>query len=106
MKSLRWLDEDRSWWVAIVLSYVVFALLMFAVFLRNQGNIFVGLDGSYMLAVLKDQATWTTGLFGFGMNPLQGLGDVWMPLNERLFAGYQLPLLVMGVDAAYSAPFQ
>src|SRR5882757_569826 len=105
MKPHRW-SEEFAWRLSIVASLILFAGVMFAAFLRNGGNIFVGLDGSYMLAILKDQGTWMSGVLGFGMNPLQGLGDVWVPLNERLFAGYQLPILMLGVDAAYSAPFQ
>ena len=78
---------------------------MYASFLRNRGHIFAGLDGSYILTLVKDQATWAPRALGFSVNPLQGLGDIWLALNTQLLPGYVIPVQLFGATAVADAEF-
>jgi len=74
----------------VLLHAVSFALLCLVVFSRNEAFLFHGLDGSYMLALARQQLQWTSFEPGFGSNFLQSLGNIWFPLNAHAIPGYAL----------------
>src|SRR5690606_38517639 len=82
------------------------AAFAFFAFTRNVGNLFVGLDGTYMLTIIQQQFPWMPASLGFSGNPLKGLGDMWYPTNTPLIPGYALPEALFGAAAVGEGRFQ
>jgi hypothetical protein len=85
---------------------LLFAGLAFTVFHRNAGNMFVGLDGTYMLTLVARQFDWLPPAIGFAGDPFRGLGDMSFALNARLLPGYFIPALVFGGANVAHVAFQ
>jgi hypothetical protein len=95
----------RSYSLRVLVNLIFFVEVTYVSFLRNRGHIFAGLDGSYILTLVKDQATWAPRALGFSVNPLQGLGDIWLALNTQLLPGYVIPVHIFGAAAIVDAKF-
>ncbi len=75
-----------------VLLYAVLAVAWFgfgilALYL-NRGELFIGLDGSYMRELARRQFEWGLSPFSASMDWFQGVGDVYFPLNFRLLPSF------------------
>ncbi|HYA29682.1 MAG TPA: hypothetical protein VEI95_12750, partial [Acidobacteriota bacterium] len=82
------------------LSFVVFSFLSFKL---NESHLFYGMDGGYMMDLVREQMEWLPLQLGFSNNFLQSLGNVWFPLNAYLTPGYAVSILNGGqVDPALS----
>ena len=57
-------------------------------FQENKYFLFWGLDGSYMLALAKQEFLEEFLRFGLENNFLQGLGNAWFPLNFKILPGF------------------
>ena len=98
---------QRSYRLCVLVNFVCFVGVMYVSFFRNRGHIFAGLDGAYMLTIVKDQPAWDLGGLGFSANLLQGLGDIWFGgMNTQMFPGYVIPARLFGIDAIADAEFQ
>jgi len=87
----------------LVLNFISFVVLSFAAFKFNKSNLFYGLDGSYMMELVREQMEWLTLQAGSSNNFLQSLGNVWFPFNSYLILGYAVSILNAGkVDPALS----
>lgn len=89
----------------LINTIAVTAFALFA-FSRNAGNVFVGLDGTYMLTIVQRQFPWMPLSLGFPGNPLKGLGDIWYPINTPLLPGYIIPVAAFGVEGVGGVHFQ
>ena len=89
-----------------LINTVTIAGFVFFAFSRNAGNLYVGLDGTYMLTIIQHQFPWMPHSLGFAGNPLKGLGDIWYPLNAPLLAGYIIPVAAFGVEGIGEHHFQ
>lgn len=61
----------------------------------NRPNLLHGLDGTYMMTMVRQQADWVPLGAGLTNNFFQSLGNMWFPANMRLIPGY-LASLVLG----------
>jgi hypothetical protein len=102
----RW-NRDRIQqvgWIAANCALLI-AVSMYA-FRRNLGWLFPGGDGSYAIDSFINQTRWTTFSLGFFANPLQGLGDIQLPINTWLVPSYLLSTLILGPDSRTTPLFQ
>lgn len=87
-------------WVPPVLLLAVnvcaLAVLGIFAFRRNQATLLYGLDGSYMMTIVKQQVVWAQAVTGFTNNYFQSLGNIWMPQNMNLIPGYALSVAING----------
>jgi hypothetical protein len=96
---------DCSYFLCVLFNLICFAGVMYISFFRNRGHIFAGLDGSYILTLVKGQAMWAPLGLGFSANPLQSLGNIWFALNTQLFPAYVVPIQFFGIEAIGDAKF-
>jgi hypothetical protein len=97
---------DRSYVLCVSINFICFIGVMYLSFFRNRGHIFAGLDGSYVLTIVRDQPVWALRGIGFSANLLQGLGDIWFPMNAQMLPGYLIPTQLLGIEAIADAKFQ
>jgi hypothetical protein len=54
----------------------------------KRAQLFAGLDGGYFRELARQQFEWHVPIFSAGMDLLQGLGDIFFPLNLTLFPAF------------------
>src|SRR5262249_20672372 len=57
------------------------ALVAVGAFLLNRRNLLGYIDGQYLLTLVRNQSDFMGPVFGFAINPLQGLADLWFFTN-------------------------
>jgi hypothetical protein len=57
------------------------ALVAIGAFFLNRRNLLGYIDGQYLLTLGRNQTEFMGMIFGFSINPLQGLGDLWFFTN-------------------------
>jgi hypothetical protein len=82
-----------AWLVAHFVLFIVFAHFALS---RNFGNVAIGFDGSYYFELADNQREWAGPSLGFAVNPLQGMSDIFYPLNTRIMPSFILPYLLTG----------
>ena len=94
------LDQDAGSLKRVVcfLSLHLVSLIIFGIiaFRMNAPYLFLGLDGSYMLTIVKQQYWWTQLDAGFTNNYFQSMGNAWFPLNAKLIPGYMVSMVSNG----------
>jgi hypothetical protein len=86
-----------------LVSLVLFSAVAFR---ANEVNLLHGLDGAYVMTIVRQQALWGSGpLLALTSNPLQSLGNVWFGLKTTLMPEYALPLIWTHGDPAPVAYF-
>ena len=93
---------------ALVVAAHLAGFLAFSTFgfLRSLNELFILLDGTYMLTIAAHQFAWLPPAAGYFTSPFQGLGDVWFPINSWLIPGFLLPHLVLGPGSEMEAGFR
>ncbi len=82
--------------VLLFTNICALVVLGFTAFRRNEATLFYGLDGNEMMTLAKQQFVWHMNWSGFGYNPFQSLGNIWLPINMKLVPGYAFSLAVNG----------
>lgn len=72
-----------STFILNLVSFVVF----FSICLKSD-YLLVGSDGQFMREIAREQFARLPHQLGFSNNFLQGLGNIWFPLNTRIVPGY------------------
>ena len=74
------------------------ALLLVAplVFEQREDVFLTDLDGAYLSQLILDQFMWVSAYLELGLNPLQGLGNVFLPINTNLMPAFVLQVLFLG----------
>ena len=80
-------------WVST--HFVLFTIFSYFVLSRNFGEIAFGLDGSYYFELSRNQRIWSSFSFGLTSNPLQGLSDVFYPLNTKWLPCFMIPDILL-----------
>lgn len=82
--------RPTGWLEAPFLALQLISLAAFGTiaFRDNQSNLLIGIDGSYIMTIVKQQHLWSTTLPGLTSNFFQSLGNVWIPLNAGLVPAY------------------
>jgi hypothetical protein len=88
------------------LNFVLFMPIIIPTHYLNVGNLFISIDGAYLLTLLTNQSIWNTPALGFEWTNLQGLWSLQFPLNAFLIPAYFLPHDVLGITDFASAQFQ
>lgn len=89
----------------IFFNIVSFLIIFYILFTKNNYFLFFGLDGSYMLSISKQQFASLPLQFGLDNNLLQGIGNIWFPLNTKLLPGFislQLFPANIAIPSAYT----
>jgi hypothetical protein len=90
---------SRTLFSILVTGHVVlFIIFSHDAFSRHQGDLFIGVDGAYMLTLVAQQFVWVPIAAGFSANPFQALGDLWYNLNAWLLLGFVIPHFVLAQD--------
>lgn len=80
-------DSERSFPLVMLLLNLISFAALFAVFLKND-YLYFGLDGNYMRTIAIDQFSRLPLEMGLTNNFLQGLGNIWFPMNAKTIPGY------------------
>ncbi len=88
--SARYEKKTVNTALVLCVNIASFIALSLVAFRANEHSLFLGLDGSYMMTIVKQQLTWSFPQFGFISNFHQSLGNVSFPLNSYWIPGYFL----------------
>ena len=89
----REIESDwRTRWLLLAVHMASLVAFGFVAFQANEAQLFPSLDGSYMMALAKQQAVWMPWAAGFSSNFFQSLGNMWFPINTHFIPGYILSL--------------
>ena len=75
-----------------LLNLGCFSLLALHSFQHNAKDLFHGFDGGLEATLIALQSRFAPNMLGFASNFLQGLGNVWFPLNASFVPEYVLSL--------------
>ena len=89
-----------------ILNFLLFMLIVIPAHYLNVGNLFISIDGAYLLTLLTNQSIWNPPAFGFYWTNLQGLWSQQFPLNAFLVPAYFVPYAVLDITDFASTPFQ
>jgi len=89
----RWMSRvwsllsGRRWWLAPTLSFAALSVVNFSFF---ADALFYRYDGTFILTMATAQKKWMASGIDFSLNPLEGLGDIWIPTATSLIPGFVL----------------
>jgi hypothetical protein len=90
LQRLWFSRSERFWTAANAASLLILSIVLF----RLQAPVtFFRYDGTYVLALAKNQAEWMPALGGFTMDFLKGIGGPWFQIDTRLMPGFIVGLL-------------
>jgi hypothetical protein len=72
----------------VFLILISFLFLFQTLFHQNKYFLFWGLDGSYILDLAKKQSMLNQFRLGLENNLLQGIGNIWFPINYSILPGF------------------
>jgi hypothetical protein len=75
------------WWLVPTLSFVALSAVNFSFF---ADALFYRYDGTFILTMATAQKKWMASGIDFSLNPLEGLGDIWIPTATSLIPGFVL----------------
>jgi hypothetical protein len=76
----------------LTVNFVVFFVLSFIVFRRNNEFLFYGIDGRFETTLIQQFFQFSPSLFGFAGDALRGLGNMAFPVNPYWIPGYILAI--------------
>src|SRR5271167_2246873 len=76
--------------------FVLFAVFARSAISHNFGDAAFGFDGCYYFELARTQHDWAPLTLGFFANPLQGMSDIFFPLNADILPSLFLPHMLPG----------
>jgi hypothetical protein len=101
----KWRIERENVLIEL-LNLGFFILIVALAHYINVGNLFISIDGTYMLTLLANQSIWNPPAFGFYWTNLQGLWSLQFPLNAFWLPAYFIPYALFGITDFAGAQFQ
>lgn len=80
--------NPRVHYLFLFLSLISFLFLFETLFHQNKYFLYWGLDGSYILDLAKRQFMPIQFRLGLENNLLQGIGNIWFPINYSILPGF------------------
>jgi hypothetical protein len=78
------------------INFFSFFILSFVSFRHNASYLFFGLDGRLIVSLISRDSLFVPPMAGFTNDFMQGLGNVWFPINWQLFPEYFFSVSVAG----------
>ncbi len=88
--------RQRQGLLVFLLNFVSFVAFAVVAFRFNEHWLFHGLDGSYIMQLVRQHYAWDDPSLGYANNFLQGLGDISFALNPGLIPGYHFGAIFNG----------
>jgi hypothetical protein len=81
-------EHRRKRFFVLAVHLVLLLITCLIVFKSNRQLLLVGYDGAFYRTTIKNQHEWMPAAPQFGMNPLQGLGNIAFGVNTHYSPGY------------------